>query len=44
MYRPAPRLLMLVFLTRGLPLWQYTDNTKDIKPSARYSGRFERQS
>jgi hypothetical protein len=41
MYRPAPRLLMLVFLTRALPLWQYTDNTKDIKPSARYSGRFD---
>jgi hypothetical protein len=33
MYRPAPRPLMLVFPTRALPLWQYTDNTKGIKPN-----------
>jgi hypothetical protein len=24
---------MLVFPTRALPLWQYTDNTKGIKPN-----------
>jgi hypothetical protein len=32
MYRPAPRPLMLVFPPR-LSLWQYTDNTKGIKPN-----------
>jgi len=26
MYRPAPRPLMLVFRTRALPLWRYTQH------------------
>ena len=36
MYRPAPRLLMLVFRTRTA-LAIHTDNTKGIKPN-RVSG------
>jgi hypothetical protein len=28
MYRPAPRLLMLVFRTRAVPLWRYTRTTQ----------------